>query len=302
MLLNINQLRAFYFTAKLNSVKFAANELMVTPPAITKQIKQFEEFLGVKLMFRESNGIKLTTKGEEVFRKSEGMFDFIREMELFFDSISGLKMGELKMGCPPSAAIYILPKVISKFKEIYPDVKLVLEHGTHSDMIQNILNRKYELAVVCPNMNEKRIKIKILWEEDVVLITATESSMLPVDEISLTDLSRLPLILPKKNTATSAIVHEYYLKFRQTPNITLECDNMDLIKKLVINDQGVSFMAYSYVREEIENKKIRVVRILAPPLTMAFGLGYLQLEKLSPAAMALLELIDKLGMNKSGTH
>ena len=104
MILNINQLRSFYFAAKHNSVKLAAQELMVTPPAITKQVKQLEEFLGVKLMFRERNGIKLTSMGKKAFEKSAIIFDQIRELEFFFDDISGLKTGELRIGCPPSAS------------------------------------------------------------------------------------------------------------------------------------------------------------------------------------------------------
>ena len=301
MILNINQLRAFYFVARYNSVKLAAQELMVTPPAITKQVKQFEEFLGVRLMFRESNGVKLTSMGKKAFKKSEAIFDQIRELEYFFDDVSGLKAGELRIGCPPSASIHVLPGLISNFKKTYPEVRLILEHGTHSEMIQNILNRQNELAVVCPNPKEKRIKTKVLWEDEVVLIAATKSNLLPADEISVPELANIPLILPKEGTATRDKVFEYYHKLKQTPSITLECDSLDLIKRLVINDQGVSFMAITYVRDDIENKKLRIVRVLAPPLTMVFALGYLKRDKLSPVAMAFLRLVDKLDLkSKNG--
>ncbi|MBN2062747.1 MAG: LysR family transcriptional regulator [Deltaproteobacteria bacterium] len=299
MILNINQLRAFYFVAKYNSVKLAAQELMVTPPAITKQVKQLEEFLDAKLMFRESNGIKLTTMGKKAFKKSEVIFDKIRELEYFFDGISGLKAGELRIGCPPSASIHVLPGLISNFKKSYPQVKLILEHGTHSEMIQNILNRQNELAVICPNPKEKRIKTKVLWEDEIVLIAAMESDLLPADEISIPELADIPLILPKEGTATREKVFEYYHKLRQTPFIALECDSLDLIKRLVINDQGVSFIANTYVRDDIENKKLRIVRILAPPLTMLFALGYLKRDKLSPVAMAFLRLVDTLELKNN---
>lgn len=80
MILNMNQLRAFYFAAKIRSITKAAQELMVTPPTVTMQIKQLEKTLGIRLMFRDGNSIRLTEIGMPVFSKADTIFENIKEL------------------------------------------------------------------------------------------------------------------------------------------------------------------------------------------------------------------------------
>lgn len=83
MILNMNQLKAFFNAANLRSITKAAQALMVTPAAITIQVKQFEETIGIKLMFREGNGMQLTDAGEALYRKADEIFGKIHEVEDF---------------------------------------------------------------------------------------------------------------------------------------------------------------------------------------------------------------------------
>ena len=132
MILNMNQLRAFHTAAKRNSITRAAQELMVTPPAISMQIKQLEETLEIRLMFRHGNSIRLTEVGESVFQKATTIFDQIHEMENYLDDISTSKSGELKIGCPQTPAKYILPRLITRFNETYPGIRIILNQGLTS--------------------------------------------------------------------------------------------------------------------------------------------------------------------------
>ena len=81
MILNMNQLRAFHTAARLKSITRAAEALMVTPPAVTMQVKQLEETLDLRLLFREGNAIRLTDVGLEVYRRSRAVFAKLMEME-----------------------------------------------------------------------------------------------------------------------------------------------------------------------------------------------------------------------------
>jgi len=93
MILNMNQLRAFFVAAKSNSITKAADALMVTPPAITMQIKKLEKAVGVRLLVRDGNSIRLTKTGDAVLTRTEKIFTEIHEMEGFFDNISMSKSG-----------------------------------------------------------------------------------------------------------------------------------------------------------------------------------------------------------------
>lgn len=109
MILNMNQLRAFYTAAKLGSITRAAHELMVTPPAITIQVKQLEKTVGIGLLFREGNAVRLTDMGQEVFKIAENIFGEIRVLENFLEDVSTGKSGQLRIGCTQTSGKYIMP-------------------------------------------------------------------------------------------------------------------------------------------------------------------------------------------------
>lgn len=294
MILNINQVRAFYYTSKFKSVTLAAQELMVTPPAVSKQVKQLEDILEIRLVFRDGNSIQLTEVGQKVYHKCSRIFDQIRDMENFLEDISRAKSGVLRIGCPPSLAKYIIPPYISSFKKTYPGIRIVLNQGNNSEMIKSILNHQNELAFCRPRLDEKKIKVKVFRREELVLVTSPKSSTIPIDEISIPLLSTIPLIVPQKGSATRDVTFEYFKKLKVTPTVILEIDSIDLIKELVNNDHGASLLLRFTVEEDIRNKKLRPVRMLDDSPAIELGIGYLTRQSLSPGAWAFLRHLDKM--------
>jgi DNA-binding transcriptional LysR family regulator len=104
----------------------------------------------------------------------------------------------------------------------------------------------------------------------------------------------MPLILPKEGSATRDVVFEYLRRFKVTPTVTLESASVGLIKELVSQDDGVSFLVRIAVQEDLKNKTLKSVRILEGSPTMEYGIGYLKRASLSPGAWAFLRLLDKL--------
>lgn len=293
MILNINQLRAFYSAAKYMNITKAAQELMVTPPAVSKQIKQLEETLEIRLIFRNGNSMRLTEPGENLFKRCQGIFEQIKETENYLVDISRAKLGVLKIGCPETPAKYVIPPLIAKFKKIYPGIRIVLDQGSSSEMIKSILDHKNELAVVRYRPEEKRCKVKIIATEELILIAALKSKHIPTNEISVTQLSTIPLILPREGAATREVIRDYLQKFKVTPMITMESGNTDLIKQLVSRDDGVSFLVRSTVSGDLNKSNLRSINILAGPPTLEYGIGYLERRSLSPGTWAFLRLLEK---------
>ncbi len=294
MILNVNQLRAFHAAAKLKSITLAAQELMVTPPAISMQVKQLEATLDVRLMFRDGNSIQLTDLGKTLFKKCDRIFKYIKEMEDFLEDISTGKSGVLRIGCPQTPAKYIMPRLIAGFKKTYPGIRIVLDQGSSSEMTRSILDHKNELAVVRCRGDEKRLKVKLFGSETLVLIAAPKSQYFQTDEISVTQLSTVPLIVPEEGSATREVVFEYLRKFKVLPKIILESGSIDLIKELVSQDNGVSLLGSVAVQDDLKNKRLRAIRILAGSPTLEYGIGYLKRASLSPGAWAFLRHLDKI--------
>ena len=294
MILNMNQLRSFHLAAKLKSITNAARELMVTPPAVTMQVKQLEETVGIKLMYRDGNTISLTDVGKSVFKSADEIFGKIHTMEKYLTDISVARQGELRIGCTQTPVKYVMPILISEFKTAYPGIRIILEQGTSSEMVKGILDNDIELALMRYQPDDTKIKVRLIGTEEVIFISAYESKLLPGNEISVTQLSTLPLIAYKEGSGARALIFDYLRKFKVEPNITLESGSIELIKELVRQDNGISFMGKMAVEEDLKNHAFRAIRILEGSPTIQFGIGYLQRKYLSPAAWAFLRMVDKM--------
>jgi DNA-binding transcriptional LysR family regulator len=296
MFLNINQLRSFYNAAKFKSITSAAQRLMVTPSAVCIQIKNLEETLELKLTYREGNSIRLTQIGSEIFKRSEKIFGQIMDMEDFVEELSRARTGLLRLGCAQTPAKYIMPRLLPIFKKEYPGIKIVLDQGTTAEMIEGVLNKKIEIAMVGQYMpGNNKLKFKTRGNHEVMLVAAPSSRHPITDEISVTQIPNLPLILPREGSATRQVVLKYFQSFNVTPNIILEAVSLDIIKELVKQGDGVSFIIDYAVREELQAKTLKSIRILEGQPTMELRIIYVERKFLSPAAWAFLRLLDKLG-------
>lgn len=293
MILNINQLRAFYYVAKTGSISKAAHELMVTPPAITMQVKQLEETVGIKLLVREGNSIQPTRAGQEVYVKAERIFQEIHETESFLEDMSTSKRGELRIGCPEMPATHPVPRLIAEFKTAYPGIKIIVDQGSDAEIAKSVEDRRNELVVVWPGPNTGRMKVKVIGKEELVLIASSTSTRAPGSEMSIRDLAEIPLILKKEGSATREVVIEYLRKFRVHPNVASESSNVAVIKEMVRQDNGVAFVKRDAVEKEVGEGSLKIVRILEGSPMIEAGIGYRNRRELSPAAWAFLRLVEK---------
>jgi DNA-binding transcriptional LysR family regulator len=292
MILNMNQLRAFFAAAKSGSITKAADTLMVTPPAITMQIKQLEETVGIRLLVRDGNGICLTKTGKEVFARAEKIFHEIHEMEGFFEDISTSKSGELRIGCPETPLRRLIP-LITEFKKTYPIIRVILDQGSNAEMVKSIGDHRNELAIIRYRPNNSRLKTKVIWTEEVVLIAAPKSIHLSNSEISVMQLSVIPLIFRREGSAVREVVLEYFRKFKINPYIAMEAGSIVVLKEFVIQDSGLAFVERDAIEEELKNGSLKSVHIFEGSPTIEFGIGYRNRKDLSPPAWAFLRLLEK---------
>ena len=273
---------------------------MVTPPAITIQVKQLEETIGIRLLVRDGNAIRLTDAGARLFKKAEKVFQEIHEIEGFLEDMATGKSGELRIGCPEIPLKRLMP-VIEVFKKTYPGIRIILDQGLNSDMVKSVEDHRNELAVIQYRPSNSRLKIKVIWKDEVILIRATKSVHLSASEISVTQLSEIPLILRREGSAVRGVALEHLRRFKVSPLIAMESASISLLKQFVLQDSGVGFVERDAVNEEIQNGTLQIVRILEGSPAIEFGIGYRNRKDLSPPAWAFLRLLDKsLGQKKNG--
>lgn len=292
MVLNVNQLRSFYAAAKSGSITKAAEELMVTPAAVTAQIKRLEENVGLILMFRSGHAMALTESGAVVFEKIRKIFEDMAALQILISEMSKSKSGELRIGCSETAAVYVMPKLIAAFQRVYPGIKVVVDRGTTSEMQKSLLDHKNDLVLIRYMPNETRFRMRFMGQIEITLIAANNSAHLTRDEITITELNKVPLIVPTKGSATREIVLEHLSKAKVTPKVVIETGSIPLTKYLVQQDEGVSFICRDGVAEELSQKRLREIRLRESMPPIEYGIAYLSRSGLSEASLAFIRMID----------
>jgi DNA-binding transcriptional LysR family regulator len=293
MPLNVNQLRSFYSAAKSESITKAAEELMVTPAAVTAQVKQLEENVGLRLLFRSGNVMRLTESGTAVFERIRKVFEDLDHLELLIEDMSKKKSGELRIGCSETAAIDVMPKLITAFQSHYPGIRVIVDRGTTSEMMKSVLDHKNELVVARYRPDDKRLKMRLMGRKEITLIAAYKSARLPRARSSITALNKVPLIAPIKGSATREIIDEQLNQFKVSPRVVIETASIALTKKLVQQDEGVGFICRDEIADELSKKRLREICLLECSPYIEYGIGYLTRKNLSEASLAFIKMIDR---------
>lgn len=291
-MINLNQLRAFYYVAKHSSHSLAAEKLFISQPAVTAQIKLFEHFHDIKLFKKQGRKHTLTHLGELLFKKAERIFEVEDEIETILVQMKELNLGLLELGCTRAYAKHIMPSVLSIFHRAYPNIKIILREGSSMSMIQSLLDFKNEVAVVAQmEINDSRLQFIPFSQEEIVLVLPVNHRLTRKKEIEFQDIVMEPFIMKAKGSATREKVQDLFKKHNATPNIFMESDNTEFIIDLVERGEGISFLVKPIIDEKIAEKKIVSRKLKHTEISFDVNFCYLKSTPLSPAAKAFFDVL-----------
>jgi DNA-binding transcriptional LysR family regulator len=289
--LNINQLKIFYVSGKQQSFSAAAEELFLTQPAVTMQVRQLEDYFQVALFHRHGKKIELTEAGRLLHRYARRIFDLTAAAERAVWELKELETGTLKVGTTKTYAKHLMPALISSFQERHPGMRVILDEGSSAEIAHSLLVRKNELALIAKASYPQPLKVLSFAQEELVLIMGRFHPLARSRRLSLRDLGRAPLILREKGSGTRDIILEKYREARLKPSILTEAGSVDFIKELVETGKGISFVVRSAVEEELQRGALKTRPLAEGPFYLNVDIVYLKNRTLSPAAQAFLEIL-----------
>jgi len=139
-MINFNQLRIFYQTAKYQNCTVAAEKLFISQPAVTAQVKAFQEFCNLKLFKKMGRKIYLTDEGKSLYEYVRKVFEYEKEIEDTIEDMRLLKKGVLRLGTTKTYALSYMPFFISRFRQSYPHIKIHLDEGSSLQMANSLLD------------------------------------------------------------------------------------------------------------------------------------------------------------------
>lgn len=297
-MINLNQLRVFYCVAKNISFTKAAEELFITQPAVTAQVKLFEEWCELKFFKKKGRGIALTDEGETLYRHACEIFEHEKKLESIIDDMKHLKQGVLRLGTPKTYARHLMPFITRRFHERYPQIKICLDEGSSLKMIESVLKLENEIAIVATVKSHPDLEVFPFAKEEIVPIVNPQHPLAKQSSVSVEQLSREPLIMRETGSGTRKCTDDLFNRHQCKPNILMETPNTPLIIQLVVNGDGVALLVKEAVLAEIQTNKLVTVPLQEEQVFLDNSVYYLKNQPLSGAAKAFIQLLDELTKNK----
>ena len=301
-MVNLNQLRVFHEAAKCENFTLAAKKLFITQPAVTAQVRVFEDQCSLKLFKRKGRNICLTDEGRMLYNCTRKIFEWEREIENLIDDMRDLKRGILRLGVNKTYARYFMPFLITGFREAYPHIKIHLDEGSSLDMIRSLLDLRNELAVIAKVGDHPSVRFIPFSQEEIVLIVAPDHPLASRKAVSVEDLMKEPIIMKEAGSGTRNLVNGLFEPRDLTPNILMETSNTEFIKDLVQRGDGISFVVEEAVAHEVEKRKLVIVPLQGRRILLDVSIAYLEDQPLSPAAKAFLDILLKITPKESSDH
>ena len=287
----LEHLRFFNAVAENGGFTRAAEQLLLTQPAVSCQILNLEEELGQKLFERQGKKVQLTEAGEILFDQSRKIFQQLREVESILNDLKSLETGRLNLGTVDVISIYVLPMIFHDFHQRYPKVEISIEVDNSSTICSGVANGELDLGfVTMPVENRNLISVPIYT--DVMQVIANSRHPFTNRElVTLEDLTRTNLIVYKRGSVTRRIIEQVFENngFELSP--AMEIDRPEAMKKLVEIGLGVSIIPEMSIKRELEEGTLVTLQMGDIRFERHLGLVYRKGQFFSPSINAFLEIL-----------
>ena len=238
----LKPLRAFCQTVRLGSISRAAEALFVSQPAVSQQVQALERELGVVLFERSGRRLVPSREGQLLFEMAQPLVESLDGLEATFrDRVQGLEAGELNIAANSSTILYLLPRIVERFRQLHPEVRLTLHNAISADGTDLLRNDAADLAVGSMTDVPSDLTYAPAYRFEQVLITPHDHP-LARGELSLEAISRQPLILPPKRQITYRLVDQVFQRARLPYTVALEVGGWEVIKQYVAMGMGISIV------------------------------------------------------------
>jgi len=279
---------------KRGSYTRAAEDLNVTQPAVTMQVKSLERSLNLKLIEQLGKRVQLSEAGELLYQYAGKIFDLVGEANDKMKDFKKLMRGTLKIGTTKNYARYIMPSLLSEFQKRFPRTKVILDEGNSEDMARSVLERKNELALISQLNLDRRMRALFFSTVEFVLVASPEHRFSQRKSVSLRELNGEPVILREKGSGSRAAVLRKFQEYGIWPSVIIEAGSLDFIVGYVEQNKGVSFMFEPDIKEELEKGALKVIPVEEGNILFFTDLIYDSEKPLSPPAQAFTKMVEEL--------
>jgi len=301
--ITLQQMEAVISLVEERSFSRAAKRMLLTQPALTKNIKNVEDSLGVLVVNRSNTGISLTPEGKILYDYAQRMVKLRDEVKTKINKLHENTGGEIYIGASTIPANYILPRALSAFSKTNPDIRIYIKTADSEEAMNMVLDDEVEIGCIGKKPLNKKLTAEPLWKDHLVLIVSKLHPWRKKKSITLPELLNEPFIIREKGSATRDLF-ESCLKESKSINLSQlnirgELGSSEAIKEAVIAGMGVSVISIHAVERELSQKLLFEVPIQGGPMERNFYLIYKRQFDFRPCHKTFISFIKRYTPGRS---
>jgi len=289
--INFELYKIFYHAATSDSFSAAAEKLYVSQSAVSQAVKSLEEKMGRKLFYRKGRGVKLTQEGELLFQHVEQAYNLIKTAESKVAQLHNMESGEIRMGASDTICKYFLISYLEKFINRYPNIKVHIISRTSSHIADILKNGLIDFGIVTLPVEAKNFIIREFTSVEDIFVASDKFSFLKYRKMPLRELSKLPLLMLHRNSATRRNFDMYLHQKGVSIKPEIELENIDLLVELARIGLGVAHVLKESAQAFIESGELFKVEIAEKMPERKLGIISLENVPLSRAAEEFIQLL-----------
>jgi molybdate transport repressor ModE-like protein len=286
----IRQLRALAAVADCGSVTAASNQLGLTQPAVTQQLHQLQQQVGLPVVQRTGEGMLLTDAGREVLQLSQRIEAAIKSCQQSLDMMAGRAGGSVSIGAV-STAKYIVPHAIAAFSRLHPKIDLKLSIGNRGEIREAMHGYDLDFAVMGRPPEDVEVEAHLIGDHPHVIVAAKNHWLAKDLGLAVADLSHETFLTREQGSGTRILMEGFFNKAEFLPHIGMEMSSNETIKQAVIAGLGIAFISAHTIAAELEDGRLVMLDVAGIPVVRQWFVVKRRDKILLPPAQALLEFL-----------
>lgn len=297
MNITLRQMRIFEAVARHLSFTRASEELHLTQPAVSMQIKQLEQAVGLPLLDQNGKKTYLTEAGEEMYRYACAITDKLQEAAQVFEELKGMKRGHMSIAVA-STANYFAPRLLATFFQRYPDVRVSLNVTNREGLLKALTGNETDLVIMGKPPDHMELVAERFMDNPLVVIAApTHPLARRRSQIPLQALAGETFLVREQGSGTRSAMERHFDQHGMTLATTMEMGTSEAIKQGVEAGLGLGLLSLHTLEMELSLKRVVILDVETFPIMRHWYVVYRRGKRLSTVAQAFRNFILKDSSN-----
>lgn len=288
----LDELQAFVAVAEKASFRVAAEDLSISPPALSRRIDKLEATLGSRLLDRTTRRVSLTNVGRQFLEEARAALNGLEDAVLRLADNASLRRGQVTVACLPSVAHHLLPGVLKRFADRFPSVRIKVVDESANAVLTSVLSGDADFGVNFVGVQEPEIRFEALRQEDYVLVMPRDHPWALRESITWEELADEKMVALSRQSGNRLLLDSVLSSLRRPPSAFYEVNHVTGALALV--EAGLGLAALPGLSLPQTHATLKGVALVEPGIHRLLGLIARKDRPLQPAAAMLYGMLKEL--------